>query len=710
MAFTITSVLSLFTLLALASGVFYAARRFRLPYTVLLVAVGIALVPVVNLPVLGSVFGFLDDLQLTPELLFYIFLPVLIFESGYSMSIRKMLDSAWTISLLAVVGLLVSAFGSAALLYLVLQAVGVPVPFTVLLLFGAIISATDPVAVLALFKDFGAPRRLSIIFEGESLFNDGTAVALFLVVLGVAGSGFHGVSTILAGVAAFVVMVLAGVLLGLGGASLLGVILRRTRANEFVSATLLMISAHLVFITGELVNEQGWSLGGIDLRVSSIIATTISSLFLGNYARHSLTPRTDAYVDKAVSHLAFVANSLVFLLAGLLFASTEVHLADLWLVMVLSVLVVATMRAVSVYAVTGPVNRLHIDAGVSSSWQKILAFGSLRGALAIIVVLLIPPDFVVPGWGLESTPREFMLALTISCILTTLFLKAPFIGPLMRRLNIDQPEPVEVARKADLAVYYLLAERAAFEDSETRGLVRDEHYRSVVAGIDRALADAVAEREALVAKYGIDLFERALRLTAIGVEESTLAQQYVNGEVGELTYRRLHGKLQLQIERIEGADLGGLDPHRARDRKDVFDMLVHGVLGVVTSNHAHRSTVELLESWRAQMIMSRRVVKVLNGMQSEFASPVYLTEPFGRVLAAYEGYQASCAEDLDRLATGRSELVGASLGRIAEQSRQASGLRAVALLRARGIAQPADEAWLADRFASHHAEGYGGVT
>jgi CPA1 family monovalent cation:H+ antiporter len=709
MEFTITSVLSLFTLLALASGVFYAARQFRLPYTVLLVAVGIALVPVVNLPVLGSVFGFLDDLQLTPELLFYIFLPVLIFESGYSMSIRKMLDSAWTISLLAVVGLLVSAFGSAALLYLILQAVGAPVPFTVLLLFGAIISATDPVAVLALFKDFGAPRRLSIIFEGESLFNDGTAVALFLVVLGVAGSGFHGVSTVLAGVTAFVVMVLAGVLLGLGGASLLGVVLRRTRANEFVSATLLIISAHLVFITGELINEQGWSIGGIDLRVSSIIAATISSLFLGNYARHSLTPRTDAYVDKAVSHLAFVANSLVFLLAGLLFASTEVHLADLWLVMVLSVLVVATMRAVSVYAVTGPVNRLHIDAGVSSSWQKILAFGSLRGALAIIVVLLIPPDFVVPGWGLESTPREFMLALTISCILTTLFLKAPFIGPLMRRLNIDQPEPVEVARRADLAVYYLLAERAAFEDSETRGLVRDEHYRSVVAGIDRALAVAVAEREALAEEYGIDLFERALRLTAIGVEESTLAQQYVNGEVGELTYRRLHGKLQLQIERIEGADLGGLDPHRARDRKDVFDMLVHGVLGLVTSNHAHRSTVELLESWRAQMIMSRRVVKVLNGMQSEFPSPVYLAEPFGRVLAAYQGYQASCAEDLDRLATGQSEVVGASLGRIAEQSRHASGLRAVALLRARGIAQPADEDWLTDRFASDHAEGYGGV-
>ncbi len=706
MEFTITSVLSLFSLLALASGVFYAARRFRLPYTVLLVAAGIALVPVVRLPVLGRVFGFLDDLQLTPELLFYIFLPVLIFESGYSMSIRMMLDSAWTISLLAVVGLLVSAFGSAGVLYLLLNAVDIPVPFTVLLLFGAIISATDPVAVLALFKDFGAPRRLSIIFEGESLFNDGTAVALFLVVLAVAGSGFHGVPTVLAGVAAFVVMVLAGVLLGLGGASLLGVVLRRTRTNEFVSATLLMISAHLVFITGELINEQGWAVGGVALRVSSIIATTISSLFLGNYARHSLTPRTEAYVDKTVSHLAFIVNSLVFILAGLLFASTEVHLADLWLVMVLSVLVVATMRAVSVYAVTVPVNRLHIDAGVSSSWQKILAFGSLRGALAIIVVLLIPPDFTVPGWGLESTPREFLLALTISCILTTLFLKAPFIGPLMRRLRIDQLEPVELARQADLAIYYLLAERAAFDDSETLGLVRDEHYRSVVDGINRAFARAVAERDGLVEQHGIDLFERSLRLTAIGVEESTLAQQYVNGEVSELTYRRLHGKLQLQIELIEGADLGGLDPHRARDRKDVFDTLVHGVLGLVTRNHAHRSTVELLESWRAQMIMSRRVVKVLNGMQSEFASPVFLAEPFGRVIAAYEGYQAACAEDLDRLTMGQSDVVGSSLGRIAEQSRNASGLRAVALLRARGIAQAADEDWLTERFAGERVDGY----
>ena len=474
MELTITAVLAVFVLLALSAVVFYAARRFHLPYTVLLVAVGLVLVPVVQVPVLAAVFGFLDDLQLTPELLFLVFLPVLIFESGYSMSIRTMLDNSWTILLLAVAGLLVAAFGAAGVLWLLLQAVGIPVPFAVLLLFGAIISATDPVAVLALFKDFGAPRRLTIIFEGESLFNDGTAVALFLVVLGVVGTGFHGTSTVLLGIAAFVLMVVAGVALGLLGASVLAVALRRTRSNEFVSATLLIISAHLVFITGELINEQGWTAGGLDLRVSSIIATTVSSLFLGNYARHSLTPRTDAYVDKVVSHLAFIVNSLVFLLAGLLFASTRVNVADLWLVMVLSVLVVAGIRVVSVFAVTASVNRLEIDAGVPRSWQWLLSWGSLRGALAIIVVMLIPPGLTVPGWQLASTPRDFLLALVIACILTTLFLKAPLIGPLMRRLAIDEPEPVDVARKADLAVYFLLAERAGFQDTEARAVLRDD--------------------------------------------------------------------------------------------------------------------------------------------------------------------------------------------------------------------------------------------
>ncbi|OYW83750.1 sodium:proton exchanger, partial [Candidatus Saccharibacteria bacterium 32-49-10] len=250
--------------------------------------------------------GFLDDLILTPQLLFFIFLPILIFESAFNMNIRKIVDNGWSIGLLAVLGLLISSFLIATVLYFVFPFIGIEVPFIVTLLFGAIISSTDPVAVLALFKTYGAPKRLSLIFEGESLFNDGTAVALFMVVLAVASSGVFDASTVIEGIGMFLSMLIGGIILGLLMAGLFYRAIRGAKSNEFVAVTLLIISAHLVFVVSEAINEFG--LFGLDIHVSSIIATTVAALFLGNYARHTLSPRTDEYLEKSVEHLAFIAK------------------------------------------------------------------------------------------------------------------------------------------------------------------------------------------------------------------------------------------------------------------------------------------------------------------------------------------------------------------------------------------------------------------
>ena len=699
MEFSITSILALFTLLGVSAVAFYAAKRLAVPYTVLLVAVGLLLVPIVHLPWLAPAFGFLDDLQLTPELLFLVFLPILIFESGYAMNIRALLENAWTIILLAVVALLIAAFGVAGILWLVLTAVGTPVPFVVLLLFGSIISATDPVAVLALFKEFGAPRRLTIIFEGESLFNDGTAVALFLVVLGVATSGFAGPSTIALGAVSFLVMVALGVLLGLVGAGIFTLAVRRTRDNDFVAATLLMISAHMIFITSELINEHHPTIAGVDVRVSSIIATTISSLFLGNYARHALSPRTDEYVDKVVAHLAFVANSLVFLLAGLLFASTEVALRELWLAMILAVLVVAGTRAVSVFVVTGGINLAGIDGGIPRAWQGLMAWGSLRGALAIIVVLLIPEDFTVDGWPLESTPRDFLLGLTILCILVTLFIKAPLIGPLIRRLRIDKPVPIDLARRNQLGIYYLLAERDGFTDDEARAVLAADRAQRDVDRLDLRVAGLLAERADLVAEHGSGLFDRSVQLVAIRIEERTLGQLYVNGELGELTYRRLHGKLQLQAEHVLAGDIDAFDEHASRDRKDVFDTLVAWLITRLARARPERAQVGVVESTRAQLIMSRRVVRVLGAMQGDRVTPVFHAESLERVLATYRAYDAACSDNLAELVTGAPEDISAIVDRLAQLSRNAWGMRAISVLNSHGVSDPDDDEWLAETFA-----------
>jgi len=232
---SISYVLSLFILLALTSAIYLLAKKVKLPYTVLLVFTGLLLVPLTNIPILNPVLGFLTETVLTPELLFYIFLPILIFESAFNMNIRKMVENIWSISLLSVLGLIISATLIATILYFLLPLVGLHVPFIVVLLFGAIISSTDPVAVLALFKEFGAPKRLTMMFEGESLFNDGTAVALFLVVLSIAEHGFDGSKTIIEGMGMFLMMVILGIAFGLFMAAIFSRILEHTRSNELIS-------------------------------------------------------------------------------------------------------------------------------------------------------------------------------------------------------------------------------------------------------------------------------------------------------------------------------------------------------------------------------------------------------------------------------------------------------------------------------------------
>ena len=680
---TITSVLALFTLLALATGVFFVAKRLNLPYTVLLVLVGLLLVPIVKLPYLESVFGFLDDLTLTPELLFYIFLPILIFESGFNMNIRKMLDSAWSISLLAIVGLLVSTLLIAFGLWAVLPFVGIEIPFILALLFGAVISATDPVAVLALFKEYGAPRRLTMIFEGESLFNDGTAVALFMVILAVAVNGFHGAGTVIEGVGMFAGMVVFGIILGLVMAALFSRAVRFTRSNEFATVTLLIISAHFVFILGELINEHG--LFGWHIHISSIIATTVTSLFLGNYARHTLSPKTDQYLSKFIEHMAFIANSLVFILAGLLFASSQVDIRTLWLPILVTVLVVAAVRVVSVYTVVAPLNSLKIEEKIPQSWQLLLSWGSLRGALAIIIILLIPEDFAVEGWAYPYSPRDFLLALTIGCILATLFIKAPLIKPIMRKLSLDKPEPLSEAEEADLGIYYLLTEQERFSSHKTRGFVDDGSYEALHKVLTQKIDSARIERNAIAKEHGSKLFEQSLHLMAIHVEKFTLRQLYINGEISERMYRKIYGKLNVQTEKIEYARHEEIDPSVYIDRKDVFDHLVNFMQTSLDGKKREPSIEEKLQYYRAQMIIARKAVKALSTMQHAYDEPVFYEKAYEHIIGRYEHYRSQNADKVDALLAKHPDELAEYLSYLAKKSIAASGNRAVAYLHDQGI-------------------------
>src|SRR3989338_6642835 len=179
MEISIEVFLSIFILLLISTGVFFVSKKLKIPYTVLLVFTGVLMVPLVKLDMLS----FIGSFKLTPEMLFFVFLPTLLFESAYNMNFRQINKNVRAISVLAIFSLLISTFFICFVLSFFSVFICFKVPFEVALLFGALISATDPVAVLALFKEYGVPKRLAFIFEGESMFNDGTSLAVFLLLL-----------------------------------------------------------------------------------------------------------------------------------------------------------------------------------------------------------------------------------------------------------------------------------------------------------------------------------------------------------------------------------------------------------------------------------------------------------------------------------------------------------------------------------------------
>lgn len=679
MTLTITSALSLFLLIALSTVVYFAAKKFKLPYTVFLVFIGLLLVPVVNLPYLNKIFGFIGDLVLTPELLFYIFLPVLIFESAFNINMRKMIDSAWSISILSIASLLISAVLIAGLLYLLMPLIGIKIPFIMALLFGAIISPTDPVAVLSLFKEFGVPRRLAMIFEGESLMNDGTAMAFFMVVLGIALHGYHGSVTIFQGILDFSTMIVFGIVIGLVMAATFSKALDFTKGNDFVTVTLLIISAHLVFITSELINHSGL------FHVSPIIATTVAALFLGNYSRSVLKPDVDEYLGKLIEHMAFVINSLVFLMAGLLFASSGVHFVQLWLPILLTVLIVATARAVSVYAVIAPLNLTGLESIVPTSWIKLLSWASLRGALSIIIVFLIPETYQADGWVSDYSARDFLLALTIGCILATLFIKAPLIAPIVRKLKIDLPDPLKEAREVDLTIYCLRAELCELQKTADKGFIAAHYYTDLVKKVEHALDKAIQKRQNLIAEHGVAIFDQSLHLTMVQIEKSMARKLLNNEEISERIYRKIYGKLALQQEKIEAAQHNEIDPKVYTDRKDVFDKLVHLVLSPFGKERGSESLKERMTYYRAQMLMARKAVHTIETMQTAHSTPVFLPTPYGVVHNCYKTYQERNSIKMQALMQSHPQELSPYLAYLAERSLAFSGDKVLDHLKKTGL-------------------------
>lgn len=648
---SISSIFMIFVMLTLSSFAVFGARWLKIPHTVILVGIGTLL----GLLSLAPGLSFLSSFQLTPELLFFGFLPTLIFESAYNISLRKLSDDSVVVGLLSVVGLIISATIIGLVLHGVFSWIGVEVPLVATLLFGALISATDTAAVLALFKEYGAPRRLSLIFEGESLFNDATAVALFLVILGVGTTGYEGFSTVFEGISTFTIMLSCGIFFGLLVGVVFAELVNLTRTHEAASITLTIVLAHITFLTAEYISHTLF-IGGYQIHVSPIVATTVASLVMGNYGRPKIHPRAEVFVEKLWGQLAFMVNSIIFIQIGLLLVLIPFTVMTVYIILI-AVVVVATTRAISIYLPLGVFNSFAPDnAKVPREWQHLLSWGSLRGAFSISLVLLIPEDFELAGWTLSIGVRDFLLTLTVGCIFATTFIKAPTIQGLMRRLKLDTPTDIESLeyQEARALIHQTVSNRLALYAK--RGYISQALFKDLNAEHIKEYRKAVASVRRIDTNLAADLTKRVIRIFAIGIEKRYLKELYHYDEINERMYKRIIHKLSYQLEAIEH---GTLEPNaRIKSKKgDVVDRFVDGIRRYFIPLPRKVRITDAYVYYRAQTIISRKVQKELGGIDLSVAESIFTKEALDHVMLVYDIFREQTQQKMRELEASYPEVV-----------------------------------------------------
>lgn len=606
---TIGTTLAIFLMLGISSLGLFLAKRLNIPHTVLLVLIGIGL----GFLAMTPSFSFLGEFKLTPELLFYLLLPTLIFESAYHMNIRNLVADSGAVLSLSIGSFLISTFLIAGILHFILLLIGITAPLSITILFGALISATDPVAVLALFKEYGVPRRLSLIFEGESLFNDATAVAFFLIILEAIGHGGLSILTSLTGLLTFLSMLILGVLFGLLVGGIFAYLVGAVRESEVASITLTIVLAHITFIMAEVISSIEL-FGLFSLHISPIISTTVASLLMGNYGRTKMNPKAESFVSTLWEQFAFMANSLIFILIGVLMVETPIFEPVIFIAIIITIFTVAISRALSIYPIVSLYNVFQKqERQIPLPWQHLLAWGSLRGALAVTMVFLIPDSLSVPGWNLDISPKEFLLSITIGCIAATLFIKATTIRYLVRRFNLDKLTAIEEIeyQEAQALIHHKVTEQITryqergYIDSNIADNLLTEHGAEFKKACDQVSLLSKEKRD--------DLAFRVLRIYAIGIEKRSLKELYDRNEVSEFVFRRIQGKLRLQLEAIEDGDLKP-DVTIHVDGRDIFERFFSSIKKIIGRPEKVQAFDERYMYYRAQAIISRKVLKELDSL------------------------------------------------------------------------------------------------
>nr|MBN1229613.1 Na+/H+ antiporter [Anaerolineae bacterium] len=534
--------MQLIGLIIIAVFVAITAQRARIPYTVAMVLTGL----------LAGMLFHARDLgvqELNEHLILVTFLPGLVFEAAFHLDLSDLRDNLKPIVIFAIPGVVLSVV-----------IIGLPltywldIPLAEALLFGALISATDPIAVVALFKELGVTKRLSIIMEGESLFNDGAAIVLFSILAGVA-SGEHTFS-LSQSLLEFFVTVAGGAALGLVVGLLAGELMRRTEDPKLDIALTAVVAYGTYLFAAEVLHET----------VSPVIAVVVAGIYVGNFgSRGEYSATSQNTIISFWEFMAFMINSAIFLLIGLN-VDLPGMIANL-LPVLIGIAVILATRAIVVYLlrfwINTRTNRLPLK------WAHVLFWGGLRGAVSMALALSI---------SAALTHHELLKQMAFAYVLFSLVIQALTIRPLLSWLGLTKSD--ESALEFELIRGRLALSHASISAVDE---LREQQLISgaFAAALKRVFLDQMEEHTSSMgemlsskpslAKSNALLVEREVA----AVQRQTLGRLMRKGIISEEAHDLLARQIdERERKRIEGSTEPGHDADfRLPERVDISHIL-----------------------------------------------------------------------------------------------------------------------------------------
>lgn len=527
------------------------AARLRLSYTVLLAVLGMAigagasfLLATDLTDALNPVALSILQLPITSEAFLYIFLPTLIFQVSLTLDLRRMAEDWVPISVMAIVAVVVATF-----------VIGVSLePFTtqpllVCLLVGAIVATTDPSAVVSIFRDIGAPARLSRLAEGESLMNDAAAIALFSLFVTLIVPWAPQV-TVGQQVLHFAVLLVAGALSGYALAVVAVILMEQVRSIPMALVTLSLALPYLTYILAEHA-----------LHVSGVIAVAAAGMTVNLLGPSRMPPTTWRYLADIWELLSHWSGSLIFILAAIfvprLLDNVTWHDATLLVVLIVAATVA---RALVLFGILPLLTRLRLSPAVAPAYRGVMLWGGLRGAVTLALALAVTEHPLVP-----AEAKRIVAVLATGFVLFTLLVQGTTLRWLIKRLGLDRLTPIDEALRDQVVAVALQTVREEVADLTrkqqlTREIVRSE-AKSFAVRIDSAVATAEAADEIL------DRDRLTLSLVTLASrEKEMILEGFLDREVSSALVERL----LLDADRlIEATRAGGRSAYRATARANL---------------------------------------------------------------------------------------------------------------------------------------------